>query len=73
MNRPSEKDYTHNEGRRLRRLASLIRATGLSPLDIGRATNLDKRTIQRALRCEPLKSDAQARIEYFLDNFFCDG
>ena len=66
----TEADYRRNEERRLRRLAGLIRASRLSPAEIGRATNLDKRTVQRALRGEPLKSDAQARIEYFLDNYF---
>lgn len=63
-----EKDYRENEQRRLTRLANMIRLSGRSAYEIGKATNLDKRTVQRALRGEPLKSDAQARIEYYLDN-----
>ena len=64
---PTESDFTNNESRRLRRLAGLIRLSGLSPLTIARACNLDKRTVQRALKGLPLKSDAEARIEYFME------
>lgn len=56
-----------NERQRLQELAARITRSGLRPLEIARACRLDKRTVQRALRCEPLKSDATARIGLYLD------
>lgn len=62
----TEEDFRANEARRLRELAGLIRASGKSAKEIADACNLDKRTVLRALRAEPLKSDAQARIELYV-------
>lgn len=61
-----EEDFRANETRRLREFAGLIRASGRSPKEIAEACRLDVRTVQRALRSEPLKSDAQARIEFYV-------
>ena len=55
-----------NETRRLKELAGMIKLCGKTPAEIARACRLDKRTVERALRAEPLKSDAQARIEYYI-------
>lgn len=63
-----EADFVANEISRLQQLASLIRSSGKTPLEIGRACGLDKRTVIRALKAMPLKSDAQARIEFYLKN-----
>ncbi len=62
----TEEEFRANETRRLRELAGLIRASGKSAKVIAEACNLDKRTVLRALRAEPLKSDAQARIELYV-------
>lgn len=62
----TESVFMANEQRRLQELAARIRATGETPLEISRACGLDKRTVIRALKCRPLKSDAQARIEYYI-------
>lgn len=61
-----EVEFMANEGRRLQQLADLIRSTGKTPLEIANACGLDKRTVLRALKARPLKSDAQARIEYYI-------
>lgn len=63
---PTEDEFRANEIRRLKELAGLIRASGKSAKAIAEACNLDKRTVLRALRVEPLKSDAQARIELYV-------
>ena len=62
----TEADFQANEVRRLKEFAGMIRLSGQTPAEIARACNLDVRTVQRALRAEPLKSDAQARIEYYV-------
>ena len=62
----TEADFMRNESQRLRALAGLIKHCGKTPSEIAAACNLDRRTVQRALRAEPLKSDAQARIEYYI-------
>lgn len=62
----SESDFMQNEVRRLKELAGMIKLCGKTPAEIAQACNLDKRTVERALRAEPLKSDAQARIEYYI-------
>lgn len=64
--RPTENDFRANEAKRLAELAGMIRLCGKTPKEIADACNLDKRTVLRALRAEPLKSDAQARIEYYI-------
>lgn len=64
----TERDFTTNEARRLQRLAQQLAATGLDARRIGSETYLDFRTVQRAMRGEPVKSDAQARLEYWLYN-----
>lgn len=64
--RISENDFRANEASRLAELAGMIRLCGKTPKEIAAACNLDKRTVLRALRAEPLKSDAQARIEYYI-------
>lgn len=69
----TEDDFVANEARRLRELAGLIRVCGRTPLQIARDCNLDKRTVQRAMRGEPLKSDAQARIEFYIKNTLQNG
>ncbi len=61
-----EAEFVANERARLQQLAALIRSSGKTPLEIGRACGLDKRTVIRALKAKPLKSDAQARIEFYL-------
>lgn len=62
--RITEDELRANEARRLAELAGRIRATGKSSLEIARACGLDKRTVIRARQGKPVKSDAQARIEY---------
>lgn len=66
----TEEEFRENEARRLAELAGLIRATGCTPLEIARACRLDKRTIIRARQAMPVKSDAQARIEFCLKIIF---
>ena len=61
-----ETEFMANEGRRLKQLADMIRGCGRTPLEIAVACGLDKRTVLRALKARPLKSDAQARIEYYI-------
>lgn len=61
-----EAEFMANEHRRLQQLADLIRTSGKTPLEIATACGLDKRTVLRALKARPLKSDAQARIEFYL-------
>ncbi len=61
-----EVEFMANESRRLQQLADLIRTSGKTPLEIATACGLDKRTVLRALKARPLKSDAQARIEFYL-------
>ncbi len=63
---PTEKDFRANEARRLIEFAGLVRVCGSTPAQIAAACNLDKRTVLRALGGQPIKSDAQARIEYFI-------
>lgn len=62
----TETDFAVNEERRLRELAGLIRHCGKTPQEIADECNLDKRTVLRALQALPLKSDAQARIEFYI-------
>ena len=62
----TENDFMANETRRLKKLAGLIRLCGRTPVEIAKACNLDRRTVYRALRAEPLRSDAQARIEFYI-------
>jgi len=64
--RVREVEFAANEGRRLQQLADMIRNCGKTPLEIAVACGLDKRTVLRALKACPLKSDAQARIEYYI-------
>ena len=71
--KPTEDDFRANEDWRLRELAGLIRVCGKTPAEIALACNLDRRTVQRALRAEPLKSDAQARIEYYIRQQLVEG
>jgi len=71
--RISEDAFRANEDRRLKELAGLIRLCGRTPLQIAQDCNLDKRTVQRALRAEPLKSDATARLEYYVKNIITYG
>lgn len=61
----TEDDFRANETRRLQELAGLIRATGQTARQIADECHLDKRTVLRALRAEPLKSDATARLEFY--------
>ena len=61
-----ETEFMANEDRRLQQLANLIQFCGKTPLEIANACGLDKRTVLRALKSLPLKSDAQARIEYYI-------
>lgn len=61
-----ETEFMANEDRRLQQLADMIRGCGKTPLEIAVACGLDKRTVLRALKARPLKSDAQARIEYYI-------
>lgn len=65
--RITEEDFRANERRRLLEFAGRIRLCGKPPAEIAQACNLDVRTVQRALRAEPLKSDAQARIEFYIN------
>lgn len=69
----TEADFVRNEERRLKELAGMIRLSGKSAAEIAAACNLDKRTVQRAMRAEPLKSDAQARIEYYIKQLMYNG
>lgn len=69
----TESDFAANESRRLRRLADQLAATRLDARHIGSETHLDFRTVQRAMRGEPIKSDAQARLEYWLYNRILNG
>jgi hypothetical protein len=62
--RITEDDFRANETRRLMEFAGRIRLCRRTPAQIATDCNLDVRTVLRALRAEPLKSDAQARIEY---------
>lgn len=64
--RITEADFRANEAKRLTELAGMIRLCGKTPKEIADACNIDKRTVLRALRAAPLKSDAQARIEYYI-------
>lgn len=61
-----ETEFMRNETRRLTELANLIRISGETPRQIADACRLDKRTVQRALKALPLKSDATERITYYL-------
>ena len=61
----TENDFRINEQRRLKELAGLIRVCGIPSAEIALGCKLDKRTVLRALKGLPLKSDAQARIEYY--------
>jgi hypothetical protein len=61
-----EQDFQANEKRRLRELAGLLLLCGESPLQISRGCGLDKRTVIRAREGKPIRSDAQARIEFYL-------
>ena len=66
MTEISEVEFMRNETRRLTELANLIRISGASAKEIADACRLDKRTVQRALKAQPLKSDATERITYYL-------
>lgn len=63
---PSEREFQENEVRRLAEFAGLVHACGRSPDCIALACNLDVRTVRRAMDGQPIKSDAQARIEYYI-------
>lgn len=69
----TEADFVRNEERRLKELAGMIRLSGRTAAEIASACNLDKRTVQRAMRAEPLKSDAQARIEFYIKQLMTNG
>lgn len=62
----SEIEFLQNEERRLTELANLIRLSGESPRQIAQACRLDKRTVIRAMKRLPLKSDATERIRYYI-------
>lgn len=66
MTQITENDFMRNEARRLTELANLIRLSGETSKEIAEACRLDKRTVQRALKRLPLKSDATERIQYYL-------
>lgn len=66
MTQITENDFMRNEARRLTELANLIRLSGETPREIAEACRLDKRTVQRALKRLPLKSDATERIQFYL-------
>ena len=68
----TEADFMANEASRLRSFAGMIKLCGKTPAQIATACNLDKRTVRRALRGEPVKSDAQARIELFIQRTIAD-
>jgi len=71
--RPTEDEFRANEAQRLSELAGLIRVCGKTPKEIAEACNLDKRTVLRAMQAFPLKSDAQARIEYYIKQVLIGG
>lgn len=68
-----ETDFMANEVLRLKEFASLIRVCGKTPSEIAKACNLDVRTVQRALKGKPLKSDAQARVQLYIKKVLQDG
>ena len=68
-----ETDFMTNEALRLKEFASLIRVCGKTPGEIAKACNLDVRTVFRALQAKPLKSDAQARIEFYIKHTLQNG
>lgn len=69
----TEDDFRANETLRLRELSSRIKACGKTALEISRACRMDKRTVQRAIKCLPVKSDAQARIELYIRTTYSTG
>lgn len=62
----TELEFLQNEERRLTELSNLIRLSGESPRQIAQACRLDKRTVIRAMKRLPLKSDATERIRYYI-------
>ena len=66
MTQIPETEFIQNEARRLTELANLIRLSGETPREIAKACRLDKRTVQRAMKRLPMKSDATERIQYYL-------
>lgn len=62
----SEAEFVTNEDRRLKEFAGLIRCCGQTPGAIALGCRLDKRTVLRALDAKPIKSDAEARIQFYI-------
>lgn len=62
----TEQEFMANEARRLTELANLIKLSREGAREIAAACRLDKRTVQRAMKGLPLKSDATERITFYI-------